>query len=97
MTRQSPDGVIFKFHNQHVADLADRIVATRDFCGNEREAILDYLADEGFTIGTGRSVREAAVRRANAIWAASQRAAGVSKPISAGERASIHRMMEVGS
>jgi hypothetical protein len=59
----------------HVSACVDVVINTRDFCGNEAEAIADYCADEGIK-ATGEFIH--AVRnRANHIWRRHQKAAGV--------------------
>jgi hypothetical protein len=53
----------------------DLIINTRDFCGNESEAICDFCADEG--ISDWRKVYRIARFRANARWNSYKKAAGV--------------------
>lgn len=74
-----------------LADAAQAIVTARDFCGDETQALRDWEADNGrLTEPERQIVRDHAER----IWRASQRAAGVTKPITTGERASIERALE---
>ena len=61
-----------------VADAAHAIVVARDFCGNEREAAREALAEHG--LRAEPDVLAEAMGVANSTWRASQRAAGV-KPI----------------
>lgn len=84
-----------KTFDEHVTELGDTILITRDFCGSVREAIADYYADFGFSPGPERDrVTAAALQYADRAWCASQRAAGVTRPIHSDERASIHRTLE---
>ena len=53
----------------------DVIINTRDFCGDEREAVREYCADEGQA--HWQTVYRIANFRANARWNAFQKAAGV--------------------
>lgn len=53
----------------------DVIIATRDFCGDEREAVRDYCAD--LQQAHWQTVYRIANFRANARWNGFQRAAGV--------------------
>ena len=53
-------------HEKHVKNAVDLILNTRDFCGNEMEAIQDYCADEG--IKDWHSLWKIANFRANAQW-----------------------------
>lgn len=58
-----------KTFNEHVDALANTIVATRDFCGDEGEAIKEYRLDNGFALSLAwMQVLEAGVERANEIW-----------------------------
>ena len=67
------------------------IVTTRDMCGDETAALRDTESDYGrFTEGQ----REAIHREVEAMWRSNQVAAGVTKPISADERARIGRTLE---
>jgi len=74
---------------------ADQIVNARDLCGNEREAAADTLADYGFRPTPLRIAQAMAI--ANGEWRSHQRAAGVTKPISPAERASINRKLETNA
>lgn len=53
----------------------DVIIATRDFCGDEREAVRDYCAD--LQLRSWKTVYRVANFRANARWNQFQKAAGV--------------------
>lgn len=53
------------------------IITTRDFCGNEREAALDFAHDNGFTGEAAAKIHRIANFRANAEWNAWKKAAGV--------------------
>ena len=76
-----------------------RIVIARDMCGDEKEALNDCNADAKQARGSFFSQAEKqAIRNGVAReWAACQRAAGVTKPISPGERVSINRSIEAES
>jgi hypothetical protein len=77
-----------------VAELADAvrtIIACRDLCGNEAEALRDWEADNRKLTEPERAIVRKNVERE---WRGWQKAAGVTKPISAGERASINRALE---
>lgn len=61
---------------EHAIDnAADRILAARDFCGDEREAAIEGLQEYGCRVTPERL--SAAFDRANIEWEACQRAAGV--------------------
>jgi hypothetical protein len=87
-----------KTFDEHIQDLAQTILTTRDLCGDERQAVLDYLADHGFARGypSAAIVAEQARAQADRIWRQSQREAGVTDPISPEERAAITRTLENG-
>lgn len=53
----------------------DAIITTRDFCGDEREAVRDYCAD--LEQPHWQTVYRIANFRANARWNTFQKAAGV--------------------
>lgn len=72
-------------------DCANCIIATRDFCGDERLALQDWQADYGKLSAAEISAVWAIVNNA---WADFQKAAGVQFPISAEERATITKIME---
>lgn len=66
------------FITQNMIDAAaERIVNTRDFCGNELEAVRDFWADNGIAKADGLRVEGLVFVRANELWAESQKAAGV--------------------
>ena len=53
--------------SENIIDSAvDVIINTRDFCGNERQAVRDYCADE--KINDWQKVYKIANFRANARW-----------------------------
>ena len=53
--------------SENIIDSAvDLIINTRDFCGNERQAVRDYCADE--KINDWQKVYKIANFRANARW-----------------------------
>ena len=81
--------------DQHVEWLADELVTVRDFCGDERECIREYQADRlsGWPRPERLRLANAATLRADELWRAAQRAAGVRRPIQPGERASIERAL----
>lgn len=58
-----------------IAEATKAIINTRDFCGNEKEAVRDVCADNG--IKEWMPVYKAANFRANAEWNACKKAAGV--------------------
>lgn len=49
-----------------IDNAVDVIINTRDFCGNERQAVRDYCADEN--ISDWQKVYKIANFRANARW-----------------------------
>mgnify|MGYP003117583263 CR=1 FL=1 len=55
----------------------DAIISARDFCGNEREAALDCLAELGVKGKDAVKAYRIANFRANARWNAYKKAAGV--------------------
>jgi hypothetical protein len=64
--------------NEQLIDLTvDVIINTRDFCGNEKEAAMDFLADHNLRGSAAISIFKAANFRANKAWNGFQRAAGV--------------------
>lgn len=61
-----------------IAAAVRTILATRDFCGNEYSAIVDFCAAHGVTDrATVRKLYRIARYRANAEWNQCQRDAGV--------------------
>ena len=62
-------------NQDHITNAVELIINTRDFCGNEMEAIQDYCADEG--IRDWHSLWKIANFRANAQWNSYQAQAGV--------------------
>ena len=59
----------------HITSAVTLILNTREFCGNEMEAIQDYCADEG--IKDWHKLWQLANFRANAKWNNYKKAAGV--------------------
>lgn len=60
-----------------IIDLAvDRIINTRDFCGNEKEAVRDLAYDHGYG-AAWRKIHRIANFRANAKWNGFKKQAGV--------------------
>lgn len=59
----------------HITNAVVLILNTREFCGNEMEAIQDYCADEG--IKDWHKLWQLANFRANAHWNGYKKAAGV--------------------
>lgn len=76
---------------ERIAQAAQEILNTRDCCGDEREALRDYEASNGRFTADERDRVYDAVENA---WRQSQRDAGVTKPISAGERLSITNALD---
>ena len=74
-----------------IQHLARNIVATRDFCGDEKAAAGDAAYDYGITLT--KSLWQQALSAANSDWKNFQIAAGVSCPIDAAERKSIYNIM----
>jgi hypothetical protein len=58
-----------------ISNAVDLIINTRDFCGNEKQAVKDFCADE--KIADWRKVYGIANFRANALWNQYQKDAGV--------------------
>ena len=60
-------GINMAYISESIIDSAvDLIINTRDFCGNERQAVRDYCADE--KINDWQKVYKIANFRANARW-----------------------------
>jgi hypothetical protein len=66
-----------RYTENQLNDAVELIINTRDFCGNEMEAIQDYCADEGIRDWMG--LYQLASFRANAQWNSFKRAAGVNE------------------
>ena len=62
------------WNKQHIQDAAQAVIATRDFCGNEIEAIRQYRADYGLP---KPAPVDSIMQKANALWLAGKKAAGV--------------------
>jgi hypothetical protein len=58
-----------------ISNAVDLIINTRDFCGNEKQAVKDFCAEE--KIADWRKVYGIANFRANALWNQYQKDAGV--------------------
>lgn len=58
-----------------ISNAVDLIINTRDFCGNEKQAVIDFCKEEG--IADWRKVYGIANFRANALWNQYQKDAGV--------------------
>jgi hypothetical protein len=58
-----------------ISNAVDLIINTRDFCGNEKQAVKDFCAEEN--IDDWRKVYGIANFRANALWNQYQKDAGV--------------------
>ena len=54
----------------------DAIIASRDFCGNEREAVREFAIENGFK-ADWQKIHQIANFRANARWNGFKKAAGV--------------------
>lgn len=78
--------------NQVIASTIDLILATRDFCGDERAALRDAQDDFGrrFTESEKRAIADG-VRRG---WSQSQADAGVTNPLTDSERAKAYADVE---
>jgi len=63
-----------------VSAAAKTIITTRDFCGDEREAVRDFAIDNGFK-ADWQKLHKLATFRANNRWRNCQKAAGVKKPL----------------
>lgn len=59
-----------------IEQAANVILTTRDFCGNEREAVRDFAIESGYR-AEWQKLHQIANYRANAEWNACQKAAGV--------------------
>jgi len=63
-----------------IEEATDAIIAARDFCGNEKEAVIDVVDDHGIKAKADRNkVWKIARFRANKIWNGFQREAGVAE------------------
>jgi len=58
-----------------ISNAVDLIINTRDFCGDEKQAVKDFCAEE--KIADWRKVYGIANFRANALWNQYQKDAGV--------------------
>lgn len=65
------------FIPDHIIQAAvSTIITTRDFCGNEQEAVREFAIENGFR-NEWKKVHQIASFRANARWNAFKKAAGV--------------------
>jgi hypothetical protein len=80
---------------EHISELRDAILACREFCGDERNCIKSYLADNGIPKGSAAAIMIADKARieANRTWGMFQREAGVTEPIDDAERKQITRIL----
>lgn len=62
---------------QLIAEAVETIITTRDFCGNEREAVFDLAHENGLNNHQANKLHSIANFRANARWNEWQKAAGV--------------------
>ncbi|MCH9712688.1 MAG: hypothetical protein K0U20_08710 [Proteobacteria bacterium] len=74
--------------------IADAVITTRDFCGNETEAMLDTAFDMGVRL-TAKG-RRAVMAVVNNKWADFQKAAGVVRPIDCYERITVNKNINSG-
>jgi hypothetical protein len=65
--------------NDQLESAAQVIIDTRDVCGNEREAFVDWCADNN--LRPTKSAFSYVLFEVNRQWRASQIAAGVKQPI----------------
>ena len=73
---------------ERIASAIEMLLATRDCCGDEREALRDIEDNDGaFTAGQRAAVRSGLEQR----WSGDQSAAGVSQPIDSDERMRVNR------
>jgi hypothetical protein len=61
--------------NQTIQNAVELIINTRDFCGNEKQAVKDFCAEE--KIADWKKVYAIANFRANAVWNQFKKDAGV--------------------
>lgn len=66
-----------RLHRHHVSSIAEVIVNTRDFSGNELDAAKETAADLGIVLT--KELYGQAVKEANGEWRSSQKAAGVQR------------------
>jgi hypothetical protein len=67
-----------------IDEVVDLILTTRDFCGDESDALREWRLENNvlITFGDSKEIR----RRINAEWASCQVAAGVKKPLTDSQR-----------
>jgi len=78
--------------NQHIDSAIEAVLATRDFCGDERQAIKDIEGD--FVIRFTEIEKRCISRAVELQWKESQSAAGVVHPLTSGERAKAFAAVE---
>lgn len=76
-----------------LTDAVETIIATRDLCGHEGEALAQWQADNR---KLSSSERAYVINLANDLWRKFQVQAGVSVPLSNEERARAYRDIEQG-
>lgn len=75
-------------------DLVSVLLDTRDFCGDENEALRQWQTDNGRKLSAAEII---SVRRmVETLWRKSQLAAGVAFPLSTEERAKAFRDIDSG-
>ena len=76
----------------HIDNCANDVVSVREFCGNERGAILDYQSENGIKFNPIECVHIA--QRVREIWSGFQKDAGVVAPLTTSERFSAYKALE---
>jgi len=71
--------------------LVDAVINTRDFCGNESEALADAAAD--LKIRLSKKGKQVIMHAVEQEWVKFQKSAGVTSPIDSYERAAITKIM----
>ena len=61
-----------------ISEAVDTIISSRDFCGNEKSAVLEFAAEAGFKGADALKIYGIANFRANKAWNGYKKAAGVS-------------------
>ena len=74
-------------------DAIQTILNTRDFCGNEKEALAEWEAENGELSGFQRSI---VWQTANEEWSISQIESGVKFPLNQSDRAKAFADIESG-
>lgn len=70
---------------------AEAVIRARDFCGDERRAAIEALAEQGLKPTT--TLLAEIFAAADAEWAVMHCEAGVAAPISIEERAGVHQAL----